>query len=46
MKHIAMQTGLERCVKMGMIIGLWVWVFQNRAYMDKNAWHFYLTVRK
>lgn len=42
----AVQTGLERVVRMGLTIGLIVWVFQSQAEMDRRVYKNYIDIRK
>ena len=41
-----LQTGLERVVRMGLTIGLIVWVFQSQAEMDRRVYRSYIDIRK
>ena len=41
-----LQTGLERVVRMGLTIGLIVWVFQSQAEMDRRVYRNYIDIRK
>lgn len=41
-----LQTGLERVVRMGLTIGLIVWVFQSQAQMDRRVYRNYIDIRK
>ncbi len=40
------QTGLERVVRMALTIGLYVWVFQSQASLDKKVNKDYLNIRR
>lgn len=42
----AVQTGLERVVRMSLTIGLIVWVFQSQAQMDRKVYRNYIDIRK
>ncbi len=40
------QTGLERVVRMALTVGLYVWVFQSQASLDKKVNKDYLNIRR
>ncbi|KAA6420817.1 MAG: small conductance mechanosensitive ion channel family [Trebouxia sp. A1-2] len=43
---IGVRTGLERVVRMALTIGLYVWVFQSQASLDKKVNKDYLNIRR
>jgi len=44
--YCLVQTGLERVVRMALTIGLYVWVFQSQASLDKKVNKDYLNIRR
>ena len=46
MDDCLVQTGLERVVRMALTIGLYVWVFQSQASLDKKVNKDYLNIRR